>query len=146
MSNLPILRPLEGLFKSRKFIVALMTATAGGLVTLRPELAAVQGDLVGVLTALGLAVIGGIAWEDAAKAGKEEAVKTASPLDEIARQLGYATTDEFVEWVKANAPAKGREPTAYTASAVGVIGSDPYGNRAVWKASDSPAVIPEGKG
>lgn len=132
MNNLPILKPLEGLFKSRKFIVALMTAVAGGLVTLRPELAAVQGDLVGVFVALGLAVIGGITIEDAAKAGKDEAVKPASPLDEIARQLGYATTDEFVEWVKANVPPKGKDyPVAMTA---------------IPKVPNSPAVIPEGKG
>lgn len=86
MNNLPILKPLLALFRSRKFLTAVISVVVSLLVTLFPDLETVQGPLINVIMALGLAVIGGIAWEDAAKAGSDAAAMPPKTIEELLNQ------------------------------------------------------------
>ncbi len=64
---------MANLFKSRRFIVAL-AALLVGLVTLAvPDMSAVREEILTLVIALALALIGGYSIEDAAKAGRDRA-------------------------------------------------------------------------
>ncbi len=67
----PIVAPILALLKSRKVIVSLCALLLNLLVTLVPQLATYRSELMTVITGLALALIGGIAYEDAAKAGRD---------------------------------------------------------------------------
>lgn len=60
----PIVTPIKLLLTSRKFITALVTGIINLLVIAVPSLEPVQNELVTTFTALGLAIILGIAHED----------------------------------------------------------------------------------
>lgn len=130
MNNLPILKPLLALFRSRKFLTAVISVIVSLLVTLFPSLETIQGPLINVIMALGLAVIGGIAWEDAAKAGGDAAAQPPRTIEELLRELGYTTIDELLNQHKGNPSSQAASVTISATS----------------KSSNSPAVIPEGKG
>lgn len=60
----PVLGPLLGLLRSRKFMVTVMTAVVGVLVAYVPALEPVREELLAVLTTIGLALVAAIAYED----------------------------------------------------------------------------------
>ena len=64
----PVLGPLLALLRSRKFMAALMTLVVSLLIAYLPALEAVQAELLTVLTVLGSALVGAIAYEDSRKA------------------------------------------------------------------------------
>lgn len=67
MDYWPVLGPLLGLLKSRKFLTALVTLIVDIIIVYTPSLESVRVELIVVLTALASVLIGGIAYEDAAK-------------------------------------------------------------------------------
>ncbi len=69
----PILTPVLLLLKSRKVIVSACALILNVLVAAAPELAPFRNELMTVITGLALALIGGIAYEDAARAGRDAA-------------------------------------------------------------------------
>lgn len=60
----PIIGPLLGLLRSRKFIVGLMTILVTIVVAYVPALEEAQGELITVFTVIGSLIIAGIAYED----------------------------------------------------------------------------------
>jgi hypothetical protein len=64
----PILGPILGLLRSRKFMVALMTLIVDVLIAYAPALEPVQVELLAVFTLIGSLLVGAIAYEDARKA------------------------------------------------------------------------------
>jgi hypothetical protein len=78
MSDLPIVKPVLGLLKSRKFIQQVLTLVFTLLVLAVPGFDVKGLVLVGVILATGLTSVYGIAKEDAAKFASE--VTTPSPL------------------------------------------------------------------
>lgn len=60
----PIVGPLLGLLRSRKFLVALMTLLVNVAVAYAPALEPVQTELLTVFTLVGTALVGAIAYED----------------------------------------------------------------------------------
>ncbi len=70
---MPIVGPILNLLRSRKFMVALMTLIVDVVIAYVPALAEVQEPLLAVFTAIGVALVAAIAYEDAAGAngGKE---------------------------------------------------------------------------
>lgn len=93
---IPILTPVFALLRSRKFIVAVATLLVSLFLSVRPELAPIASPLVSLTVALGLAVIGGIAWEDAAKTGKEVADAGPKSTDIQLRELVSVILDELL--------------------------------------------------
>ncbi len=73
MNTQPLIAPILLLLKSRKFIVSVCALVLNFLVAAVPEIAPFRGELMTVITGLALALIGGIAYEDAAKAGRDAA-------------------------------------------------------------------------
>ena len=67
----PIVTPILALLKSRKVIVSLCALALNFLVAAVPDLAPFRGELMTVITGLALGLIGGIAYEDAARAGRD---------------------------------------------------------------------------
>ncbi|MBN1120680.1 MAG: hypothetical protein JXJ17_06345 [Anaerolineae bacterium] len=63
---MPIIGPILNLLRSRKFMVALMTLIVDVVVAYVPAMAEVQEPLLAVFTAIGLALVAAIAYEDAA--------------------------------------------------------------------------------
>lgn len=61
----PILGPLLGLLRSRKFLVALMTLIVEVIIALAPALETVRAELLTVLTVIGSMLVAAIAYEDA---------------------------------------------------------------------------------
>jgi hypothetical protein len=78
----PLIDPLLLALKSRRVLVALASLAAGLLVAAIPELAAIRGELLTLLVALALGLIGGYSLEDAAVAGR-----TAPPAQELREAL-----------------------------------------------------------
>jgi hypothetical protein len=74
---LPLLGPLLGLLRSRKFLVAVVTLLVDMLVAQVPELEAVRTEIITAITLVGTLLIGSIAYED----GKEKANLAAVILD-----------------------------------------------------------------
>jgi hypothetical protein len=66
-----ILAPIVALLKSRKVIVSLCALILKFVVAAVPDLQPFRGELMTVITGLALGLIGGIAYEDAARAGRE---------------------------------------------------------------------------
>jgi hypothetical protein len=70
----PVMGPLLGLLRSRKFWVALATLVVNMLVAQDPRFADIQEVLIATISGLGVMLIHAIAKEDAAKA------QAAAPL------------------------------------------------------------------
>jgi len=66
----PLLTPILMLAKSRRAIIAVITLVFGVLSLAVPGLHEVETEVLALVIAVGLTLIGGISWEDAAKAGK----------------------------------------------------------------------------
>jgi len=62
----PIIGPVLNLMKSRKFIVAVMTLIVDVVIAYVPTLEPVRTELLSVFTAIGVALVASIAYEDAA--------------------------------------------------------------------------------
>lgn len=90
LARRPLLDPLLLALKSRRVLVALAALLVGLLTLAVPDLAAVRGELLTLITALALAVIGGYSLEDAARAGRERA---ALPADDLRTLLKEALTE-----------------------------------------------------
>lgn len=73
-----VVSPVAQLLKSRKTIVALVTALVNVLVLTVPSLQPVQGELVTIFTILGTVLIASISHEDAASKGATTSVTTGS--------------------------------------------------------------------
>jgi hypothetical protein len=67
----PVIGPILNLLRSRKFMVALMTLVVDVIIAYVPALAEVQEPLLAVFTAIGVALVAAIAYEDAASSSKE---------------------------------------------------------------------------
>ncbi len=98
MNTQPLLTPILLLLKSRKFIVSVCALALNFLVAAVPEIAPFRGELMTVITGLALALIGGIAYEDAAKAGRDAA---AQPIQTDA-ELIKALLGDLVDSVSTN--------------------------------------------
>jgi hypothetical protein len=92
--RMPIVGPILLALRSRKVIVALVSILVAVLVAYVPELRAVQDALIVLIGSLALAVIGGIAWEDAAGAARERA---AQPVGTIAEEVKRAVREVLEE-------------------------------------------------
>jgi len=88
----PIIDPLLLILKSRRVLVAISTLLVGLLTLAVPALDAVRGEILTLLIALALAVIGGYSLEDAARAGREAA--PSSDLREQIKEIINAVLDE----------------------------------------------------
>jgi len=69
----PVIGPLLGLLRSRKFLVALMTLVVDVLIAYVPALEPARAELLVICTTLGGLLVGAIAYEDAAGAGQRPA-------------------------------------------------------------------------
>lgn len=67
IAELPLLKPLLALLKSRKFMVAVVTLGVNMLIAQEPRLEPVRTELMTILTLVGTVLIGAIAHEDASK-------------------------------------------------------------------------------
>lgn len=67
----PILEPLVLLFKSRRFLTAVIGVLVTLLIYAVPGIESIRVELTTVFVSLALAVIGGLSWEDAAKASRD---------------------------------------------------------------------------
>lgn len=68
----PIIDPLLLMLKSRRVLVALSALFVGIIFTLVPELEALRGELMTLIIALALALIGGYSVEDAAAIARQQ--------------------------------------------------------------------------
>ncbi|MDX2140920.1 MAG: hypothetical protein SF123_22745 [Chloroflexota bacterium] len=91
MSNdnrIPLLDPILLMLRSRKVIIAITSIAVSVLVAYVPELRHIQDALIVLIGSLGLALIGGIAWEDAAATGRARAGQPlGTPLEEIRKAI-----------------------------------------------------------
>ena len=100
LTRTPIIDPLLLALKSRRVLVAILTLIGGVLTLAVPELAAVRDELLTLLLALGLAVIGGYSLEDAARAARDTAAQTPPTTSEddlrrLMREVIDGTLDEL---------------------------------------------------
>ncbi len=91
----PLLDPMLLALKSRRVVVALATLAGGLLVLAVPELRAVQDEILTLLIALALAVIGGYSLEDAARAGRERAALPPEDMRELIKDAVAGLVDEM---------------------------------------------------
>ena len=101
MSDLPIVKPLLGLLRSRKFIQQVLTLGMTLLVLAVPSFGVKELALLSVVLTTGLMSVYGIAKEDAAKFTTE--VTTPSPLT-LADQLRAIVTEVVQAYLPASAP------------------------------------------
>lgn len=110
MSDLPIVKPILGLLRSRKFVQQVLTLIMTLLVLAVPSFGVKELALVSVILATGLMSVYGIAREDAAKFASE--VTAPSPLT-LADQLRTIVT----EIIQAYLPASSAAPEQVSVSA-----------------------------
>src|SRR5690606_24240548 len=87
MNAQPLITPLILLLKSRKVVVSLCALALTLLITIVPDRAPFRAELMTVVTGLALALIGGIAYEDAAKAGRDAAAQPPQTNAELIKLL-----------------------------------------------------------
>src|SRR5215216_6437422 len=92
-----LITPILLLLKSRKVIVSLCALALNLLVTLVPDLAPFRSELMTVITGLALALIGGIAYEDAAQSGRDAAAQPPQNSAELLKSLLGDMIDEVSE-------------------------------------------------
>lgn len=110
MTELPIIKPLLNLLRSRKFVQQLLTIALTFLTLAIPTFGAKELVLVGVILTTGLMTVYGIAKEDAAKFASE--VTTPSPLT-----LGDQLRAILTEVIQAYAPTAASTPEQVSVSA-----------------------------
>lgn len=91
----PIVDPLLLALKSRRVIIALSALIVGILIAAVPDLAAVRGELLTLVVALALALIGGYSLEDAAGVGRERAAQPPEDLRETIKEVVSGLLDEL---------------------------------------------------
>jgi hypothetical protein len=79
-NQIPVITPILLLLKSRKGIVSLCALALNVLVAAVPELAPLRGELLVVITGLALGLVGGIAYEDAARDAAAQPPQTNAEL------------------------------------------------------------------
>jgi len=82
-----LVTPILLLLKSRKVIVSICALLLNLLIIAVPELEPLRGELMTVITALALALIGGIAYEDGARIGRGAAAQPPQPSAELIKSL-----------------------------------------------------------
>jgi membrane protein implicated in regulation of membrane protease activity len=90
----PVIDPLLLALKSRRVLIALSALIVGLLVMALPELQPVQDQILVLVIALALAVIGGYSVEDAARAGRERAALPPEDLKERIKEVLDSIVDE----------------------------------------------------
>lgn len=93
----PVLGPIMAILRSRKFIIALASLLVSLLMLAVPDLAEVRAELLTLLVAFGLALIGGITIEDAAAKGREAAAAPAVPPAEAILDLVKAALEAYFD-------------------------------------------------
>lgn len=93
----PIIDPVLLALKSRRVIVALCALGVGLLVMAIPELAVVRNELLTLVIALALAVIGGYSLEDAAAVGRDRAVLPPDELRTLVKEVVGSVIDELAD-------------------------------------------------
>jgi hypothetical protein len=88
-----IVSPVAQLLKSRKVIVALVTALVNIIVLLLPSLQPVQGELVVILTTLGTVLMASISYEDGKEKGAPQTITTGSAESVNVNQAPPATPE-----------------------------------------------------
>lgn len=93
----PVLGPIMAILRSRKFIIALASLLISLVVMAIPDLAEVRGELLTLLVAFGLALIGGITIEDAAKAGRDTAALPPVSIADAVLEAVKAAMEAYFE-------------------------------------------------
>ena len=93
----PLIDPLLLVLKSRRVVVAFASLLVGLLILAVPTLEAVRAELLALVIALGLAIIGGYSMEEAARLGRERAAQSPHELRELIKQLLVEVLDEVLE-------------------------------------------------
>lgn len=89
----PILGPLLALLRSRKVLVAISAVVTSIVLSAIPELLPIRDELLTLITTAALVLVGSIAVEDAAKAGRDRAAEPVKPIREEVREL----VNEFLD-------------------------------------------------
>lgn len=113
MSDLPIVKPLLGLLKSRKFIQQVLTLGMTLLVLTVPSFGVKELALLSVVLTTGLMSVYGIAKEDAAKFTSE--ITTPSPLT-LPDQLRAIITEIVQALLPASATANQPDQVSVSAT------------------------------
>lgn len=92
----PFFTPFVNLLKSRKVIIALVSIAVNLLLLQFPDLAPMREIIFLSITALALAVIGGIAWEDTAKSATDAAKLPPRSNEDLARELANDFISVFI--------------------------------------------------
>lgn len=93
----PLIDPLIMAMRSRRVIVALVALVIGSIALVVPELNAVRGELLTLLTTVTLAVIGGYSIEDAARATRQrDPGLDQAGLKPLIREVTEALLDELL--------------------------------------------------
>lgn len=91
------LSPLAALLRSRKVMVALVSLLVMLFVAYEPRFEPFAVEMITLITAVALALVGSIAWEDTAAikaAANESAGKTPA---ELAKETAVIVIDELIE-------------------------------------------------
>lgn len=96
MNPTPIVTPILLLLKSRKVIVSLCALAITLLVYAVPDLAPFREELTVVVTGLALALIGGISYEDAHKAGQAAVETEPANLEAAIKDAALALIEAAV--------------------------------------------------
>ena len=91
----PVLGPIMAILRSRKFIIALASLLISLVVMAIPDLAEVQDTMLTLLVTFGLALIGGITIEDAAKAGREKGAEPPVSVPDALMDVVKAALDAY---------------------------------------------------
>jgi hypothetical protein len=113
MSDLPIVKPILGLLRSRKFLQQVLTLGMSLLVLAIPQFNTEHALLLGVVLTTGLMSVYGIAKEDAAKFTSE--ITTPSPLT-LPDQLRAIVTEIIQAYLPASAAANQPEQVSVSAT------------------------------
>ncbi len=89
-----VIEPLILLLKSRRVLIGLSGLLTSGLVGFAPQLEPLQGELLTIITAITLFLIGGFAYEDAAIAGRNQNLREAK---EYALEMVEAIIENRIE-------------------------------------------------
>lgn len=87
LATLPVIAPLIALLRSRKFLALVSALIVNVVIAKIPELASARDLLIGTVTFGTLVLIGGIAYEDSAQAGRDAANAPVVPSEDIIRNI-----------------------------------------------------------
>jgi hypothetical protein len=91
----PIIDPIVLALKSRRVIIALAALLVGLLVAAVPDLGPLRGELITLVTALALALIGGYSVEDAARLSRDRSALPPETLRELVKDALDGLIDEI---------------------------------------------------